>query len=294
MTSSPKELSNMSRPPEPLPPHSSEAERSTIGSLLMDPERIIDIAPHLKAEDFHDITYRNIYRAITRLYEERKPVDFVTVAEELKSDENIQALGGSGFLAGLSADVPTSSHAPHYAAIVRDRSLHRQLQDAGLRISGLGTDERLPALDALERAEQELLAITRHVAESRPMHIADVASESFSRYADLQAAEDKTSLFGLTTGFPVLDHMLTGFRPEASRSLPRGLRPANQRFALDIARHAAAKQAKNVAVFSLEMTKQEIMDRVIAGHSWASKPGSSRRANCPMQTSVAWEPSSMS
>src|SRR5207247_641766 len=112
---------------------------------------------------------------------------------------------------------------------------------------------------------------------SRPMHIADVASDSFDRYASLQAAEDKTALFGLTTGFAPLDLMLTGLPPGSLTIIAARPSTGKSAFALDIARHAAAKQAKNVAVFSLEMTKQEIMDRIIAGYlgveAWKLKKG---------------------
>src|SRR5262245_39344115 len=93
----------------PLPPHSSVAERSTIGALLLDPDRIIDIAPILRPDDFYDPTYRTVYGAITRLYDARKPIDYVSVAEELKSDARMEEIGGDAFLASLSTQVPTSS-----------------------------------------------------------------------------------------------------------------------------------------------------------------------------------------
>jgi replicative DNA helicase len=261
-------------PPRPQNP---QAEEAILGALLLDPQRIIDVAPLLKAEDFHDPTYRTIYQAMSRLYEARKPIDFITVAEELKGEQKVQERGGPVFLAEICGRVATSSHADHYAAIVRDKALHRQLQDVGFRIQGLGTDEKLPALEALEQAERELLAISRHVADSRPRHIADVAAESYEHYAQLQQAEDKAALFGLTTGFGSLDAVLTGL-PSGSLTIVAA-RPSTGKsaFALDIARHAAATLGKSVAVFSLEMTKQEIMDRIIAGslgvEAWKLKKG---------------------
>src|SRR5262245_22838365 len=115
-------------------PHNADAERTTLGALLADPDRIIDVAPLLSPDDFFDPTYRLIYAAIHRLYEARKPIDFVTVAAELKDNQRLSQIGGSAFLAELSSSVPTSSHAEHYAAIVRDKALHRQLQRAAASI----------------------------------------------------------------------------------------------------------------------------------------------------------------
>jgi replicative DNA helicase len=251
--------------PIPTRPHSTEAERTTIGALLVDPDRIIDVAPTVQPEDFFDPTYRLIYEAIRRLYEERKPIDFITVADALRGEQNIQALGGSAFLAGLADNVPTSSHAAHYAAIVRDKAMHRQLLDAGAVIVEVANDGRVTALEALERAEQELLRISRHATDSKPQHIADVGIDSYERYTRLQAAEDKTALFGLTTGFRDLDQMLTGLPAGCLMVVAARPSAGKSSFALDIARNAAATQGKNVAVFSLEMSKQEIMDRIIAG-----------------------------
>ena len=110
----------MPTPFPPSPPHSTEAERTTIGALLVDPDRIVDVAPAIQSNDFFDPTSRKVFEAIRRLYDDRKPIDFVTVADALKGDNAIEALGGSAFLAGLASNVPTSSHAAHYAAIVRD------------------------------------------------------------------------------------------------------------------------------------------------------------------------------
>src|SRR5437763_10408779 len=94
----------------PIRPHSIDAERTTIGALLIDPERIIEVAPAVQATDFYDPTYRSIYQAIRRLYDERKPIDFVSVAELLRTDDKIQSLGGSAFLAVLAGNVPTAAH----------------------------------------------------------------------------------------------------------------------------------------------------------------------------------------
>jgi replicative DNA helicase len=258
-------------------PHSVEGERTVLGAILLDPERMIDVAPSVQPADFYDPVHRKIFAAIRQLYDDRKPIDFVTVSEALRGDQQLEAIGGSAFLAALANDVPTSAHAAHYAAIVRDKAMHRQVLDAGTFIADLGRNEKLSAEEALERAEQKLLGISRHAKDNKPQHFAEVAVESYERYARLQAAEDKTALFGLTTGFRDLDGMLTGLPPGCLVIVAARPSVGKSSFALDIARHAAATQGKNVAVFSLEMTKQEIMDRTIAGFlgvdAWRLKKG---------------------
>jgi replicative DNA helicase len=259
-------------------PHSTDAERTTIGALLGDPERIVDVVGTVEPKDFFDPTYRIIYEAIRQLYDDRQPIDFVTVAQVLRNEKKLQDIGGSAFLAALAAEVPTSAHAAHYASIVRDKAMHRQLLDAGSAITEVAGDETLTAAEALERAEQQLLRISRHASnDAKPQHIAEVGAESYERYVRLQAAEDKTALFGLTTGFRDLDQMLTGLPPGCLVVVAARPSLGKSSLALDIARHAAARQGKNVAVFSLEMTKQEIMDRIIAGFlgvdAWRLKKG---------------------
>lgn len=258
-------------------PHSADAERTTIGALLLDPERIHDVAAVLRPDDFYDPTYRTIYEAIRRVHEARRPIDFVTVSEELAANKRILDVGGAGFLASLANDVPTSSHATHYAAIVREKALHRQLKEVGTRIGAIASDERIPADEAVERSEQALLSLSRKTAVHTPQHIADVGAESYERYARLYETDDKTTLFGLTTGFRDLDLMLTGLPPGCLMIVAARPSAGKSSLALDIARHAASEHGKNVAMFSLEMTKQELMDRTIAGmlgiEAWRLKKG---------------------
>ncbi|HUY90829.1 MAG TPA: replicative DNA helicase [Pirellulales bacterium] len=258
-------------------PHSPDAERTLLGAILLDPERLLDVAAIVRPADFYDPVYRSIYDAMCRLKEAHKPIDFVTISEALAQDKNIQAIGGSAFLAELASSVPTSSHAPRYAEIVGEKSLHRRLIEVGGRIAALGKDVDMPALDALERAEQTLLQLARHTTDRKPQHIAEIGEQSYERYAQLHAAEDKEALFGLRTGFRDLDRMLTGLQPGHLMIVAARPGMGKTSFALDLARQVASKQRKNVAVFSLEMTKQELMDRIIAGflgvEAWKLKKG---------------------
>lgn len=259
------------------PPHSLDAERVILGSLLIDPERYFDVAATLRPDDFHEPLHRDVYAAIVRLHDERRSVDFVTVGEELRAHRGLQAIGGSAYLAQLCENVPTTSHAPRYAELVRDAAMKRRLIDAGNQIAALAADPAAEAADALESAERQILALSPRGGQSRPQHVATIGAEAYERYAQLQQATDKEALYGLRTGFTDVDHLLTGLQP--GHLLIVAARPSMGKtaLALDVARHAAGVQKKRVAIFSLEMTRQELMDRVVAGYlgveAWKLKKG---------------------
>jgi replicative DNA helicase len=256
---------------------SLEAEQATLGGILIDPDRLIDVLPLLSPSDFSHRTYRAVYDVIRRLADQRRPIDIVTVASELTTNTAFQMDGGSALLAQLCANTPTAANVVRYAQIVKDRALHRTLANIGQSLVNLAADESVNAGDIIERAEQQILSIARHATESRPQHIASVAAEGYERYVALHAAEDKVGLFGLRTGFRKLDEMLTGLVPGQLVILAARPSMGKTALALDIARYVASEQQKNVAIFSLEMTKQEIMDRVIAGllgvETWRLKKG---------------------
>jgi replicative DNA helicase len=260
-----------------LSPSSLDAERVTIGALLIEPDRYFDIATALRPEDFHDALHRDIFAAIVTLHEVRKPVDFITVGDALRDHPKLQAVGGTAYLAQLCENVPTTSHVPRYSELIRDAALKRRLVEAGRRITAVASDPATDASDALEKAEQQLIALSRHGTVGTPRHIADIGSEAFDRYAELHQAVDKESLLGLRTGFRDLDNLLTGLQPGHLVIVAARPSMGKTSFALDVARHAAGVQRKNVAIFSLEMSKEELMDRVVAGYlgveAWKLKKG---------------------
>lgn len=263
--------------PSSAHPHSLDAEQTLLGALLLDSERMIDVAPVTSPADFYDPLHRAVYDAINRLHDARHPIDPVTVADELKSDPQFASRDALAMLMTFAENVPTSSHARRYAEIVRDRALRRRLAAVGDTIAADARDDAATADEALERAEQHLVALARHGNHNLPQHIADVGSESYDRYTKLQAAEDKTVLFGIRTGFRELDYMLTGLQPGSLTIIAARPGMGKTSLSLDIARNVAGTQRKNVAIFSLEMSKQELMDRVIAGQlgidGWRLKKG---------------------
>jgi replicative DNA helicase len=258
-------------------PHSLDAEQTVLGAILLDGERMIDVSPITAPADFYDPLHRAVYEAINRLHEARHPIDPITVADELKSDPRFTSRDVLGMLTTFAHNVPTSSHAVRYAEIVREKALRRRLAAVGETITAVAQDDATTADEAMERAEQQLVAIARRGRQNMPEHIADVGSQSYERYTQLTAAEDKTALFGIRTGFRDLDHMLTGLQPGSLTIVAARPGMGKTSLALDIARHVAGVQRKNVAIFSLEMSKQELMDRMIAGQlgidGWRLKKG---------------------
>jgi replicative DNA helicase len=258
-------------------PHSADAEQTLLGALLLDSERIIDVAPIVSPADFYDPVHRAVYHAASRLHDSRKPIDPVTVADALRGEPQFQSRDALAFLTAIAQNVPTSSHAIRYAEIVREKSLRRRLAAVGDTIAAVARDDATTADEALESAEQQLVALARRGSQNLPEHIADVGSDSYERYTRLHAAEDKAAHFGIRTGFADLDHMLTGLQPGTLTIVAARPGMGKTSLALDIARHVAGTQRKNVAIFSLEMSKQELMDRVIAGQlgidGWKLKKG---------------------
>lgn len=259
------------------PAGNREAELTLLGAALTDPDRLLDVLSIVTSDDFSDPVCRSIFDVLRRLSEERQAIDVVTVANELQADARFQAAGGSAFLAELCANTPTAAHAVRYAEIVKDHALRRQVHDLAGRLSTLASDDSVSGPELLERAEQKLLSLSRHVTQAKPEHIADVAAENYERYARLYESEGKRELAGLQTGFSKLDAMLTGLLPGQLVILAARPSMGKTSLALDIARNVAGEQKKSVAIFSLEMTKQEIMDRVIAGllgiETWRLKKG---------------------
>jgi replicative DNA helicase len=261
----------------PAQPHALDAERTLLGALLLDSERMIDVAPLVTAADFYDPLHRAVFAAIERLHEARTVIDPITVADQLQNDSQIKSRGGVTYLMTLPETVPTSSHATRYAEIVREKSLRRRLAAMGETITAVAHDDAYTATEAVEKAEQQLVSLARRGNQNLPQHIADVGSDSYERYTQLQAADDKSALYGLRTGFRDVDQMLTGLQPGSLTIIAARPGMGKTSFALDIARQVAGGQQKNVAFFSLEMSKQEIMDRIVAGElgveAWRLKKG---------------------
>lgn len=257
-------------------PHSTEAERTVIGALLLDPEAIIKVSDFLKAEDFYDPVYRDIFSAIWKLYQNHEPVDFVTVTNKLSDNKKLQDIGGAAFLATLSAEVPTSSHVYQYGQIVKTKAVHRRIIEAGQKIAGLGYTEDKTVPELLDEVEKTVFGISNTFLKNKFVHIRQILEERYERFAELhESDEDLTK--GIPTGFQALDAKLSGFQP--SDLIVIAARPSMGKtaLALNIAQNSAIRTGKSVGIFSLEMSKEQLVDRLFASmlgvDSWKMQKG---------------------
>jgi len=216
----------------------------------------------LRADDFHDPVFAQIYKAVAKLSLTGTPIDFVTVADRLKANDRIQQIGGSGFLAKIASEVPTASHVEKYAEIVIEHSRRRQLAKRGQRIVGLAFEDGHSSSELLENAEREFLKIAHESVAHAPVTLEEMREERFDRYTALYEADDATQHVGTRTGFPALDDLLTALAPGHFTVLAGRPSMGKTALALDIARHVGLKQNKTVAIFSLEMMKEDIFDRI--------------------------------
>jgi len=260
-----------------MAPHSTEAERTVIGALLLDPEGIFRVDNQLRPDDFFDPVYRDIYGAIQQLSEKGTPVDFVTVTDKLQDNKRLQQIGGSAFLAQLSSDVPTSSHIALYADIILEKSRRRQLGRIGNTIADLARQDKKSADELTEMAEQEFLKLSRQGTRNDPVLLADMRLERYEHYVTLYEADHPIEHCGIRTGFQEIDHLLTAIAPGQLVILAGRPGMGKTALALDIAASVAFDQNKVVAVFSLEMSKEEVFGRLFGKRldveSWKLEKG---------------------
>ncbi|MDI3340208.1 MAG: replicative DNA helicase [Sphaerobacter sp.] len=247
---------------ERLPPHNLEAEQSVLGSLLIDRDAVIRVASFLKAEDFFRGSHGTIYQAILDLYNRREPPDFVTVVDELERRERLDQVGGVAYLTELMNAVPTAVHVEYYARIVERTATLRRLIDAGSEIIRIGYDESLEVDEALERAERAIFDVSQRRTTRDFTSIADVLEQYFDKLDAIQ--HHRGTIVGVPTGFADLDKLTGGL--QRSDLIILAARPAvgKTSFQLGIAHNAAVQYGKTVAIFSLEMSAEQLVQRLLA------------------------------
>lgn len=248
-----------------LPPQDTEAELSVLGSLMLDKNAVIQVADTLTPSDFYESKNKKIYQAILELWGHGEPIDLLTVSHELKEKKQLEDVGGIDYLTDLVGSVPTSAHVAHYANIVREKRVRRDLIQASSEINEKAFDEKnFEAL--LDEVEQRIFSISQRSRPQRFVSIKDELPAAYERLEKLHRGE-KGSLRGIATQFHDLDRMLSGLQP--SDLIIVGARPSLGKTALvlDIARQAAVTGGKSVALFSIEMSREQIIDRLIAGQA---------------------------
>ena len=247
-----------------LPPQNPEAEQAVLGALLIDKNAIYRVADILIPEDFYTPTHERIYKAILSLYEKHQPIDVLSLTNFLKEHEWLKDVGGSAYLADLTNHVSSASHVAHYATIVKEKKVLRELIRASAEIAEDAFSKSGEVEDLLDGVEQKILSISQRSMPQNFVSLKDDLTTAYERIANLHAGGGK--LRGVPTGFPALDETLSGLHK--SELIILGARPSvgKTSLALDIARNAA-KSGASVGVFSLEMSRESLQDRIISAES---------------------------
>lgn len=256
-------------------PHNLEAEASLLGAILIDSDALVKIADTIHAHDFYDQRHLRIYEAINQLYEKRSPIDVLTLADQLKNNGALDLVGGAVYLTELTNFVPTASHVEQYAALVSQKSVRRRLIKASQEIVGLGYDETKDLKALIEAAEVELFQVSQQHVKPTVVSIETILADSFERLDDLH--KNKGKIRGIPTGFKEMDNILAGLQRSDLFILAARPSMGKTAIALNLAHNVAAKAKESVLVFSLEMSKEQIVDRLLSMESgvdaWALRTG---------------------
>lgn len=248
-----------------VPPQNVDAEMSLLGAVLIDEETLADISEHVTPKDFYDKRHGLIYDAMMRLYEKHKPVDLLTLTDELKRKSHLEEIGGSAYLTELTNYVPTAAHAETYAEMVSQKAVRRRLIKASGDIAEMGYDEEHTTQELLEQAEAELFSVSDQSLKQDLISIESILTESFDRMEELH--RNKGALRGVRTGYRDLDNMTAGL--QRSDLIILAARPAMGKTTLvtNLAYNVATIAKQPVLFFSLEMSKEQLVDRMLADAS---------------------------
>ena len=251
--------------PDKLPPQNIEAEKCLLGSLMIDRNAIVKVVDFLKPEDFYKSSHQEIYQAMQELFERSEPIDFISLSNRLKEKEKLEAVGGQTYLAELVNSVPNALHILNYAQIVQKKRILRDLIDASYDIGQLGYNEEEDVAVVLDKAEKRIFSIAQKSLTQHFVPIKEDLEEAFKRIDTL--SKHKGTPRGVPTGFTDLDRVLSGLQKSDLIILASRPSIGKSSLALDIARHVGAAQKLPVGIFSLEMSKDQIVDRFIAAQS---------------------------
>lgn len=270
-----KKERNPFRAGERIPPHNIEAEISVLGSLLLDRDAIIKIADFLRSADFYVPAHALIFEAILDLYEHREPIDVLSLTNKLTERKQLQEVGGESTLASLAAAVPTAGHVQHYAQIVQKKATLRRLISAAADITDLGFSEEDEVDSVLDEAEQRLFSVSQQHLHQTFIPMKSVLTEAFHRIDLLHKGDGR--LRGLATGFPPLDNLLSGFQKSDLVILAARPSVGKTSLALDVARNVAVRGNVPIGIFSIEMSKEQLADRLICAEAdvdlWKMRTG---------------------
>ena len=245
-----------------IPPQDTEAEKSLLGAILLSDDYMADILTMLKPDDFYEQRHQTIFSAMSKLYDQHKPIDLLTLTAQLRTEKKLKEIGGAPYLTELSEFVPVASHAKAYAEIIEKASTRRKLIKAGANISEKAYNDDTNVDDLIGEAERELFEVSDKIVKSDYVPMDQLLADAMERIAELQ--ENKGALRGLKTGFSDLDKKTAGF--QKGDLIIVGARPAMGKttFAQNLAYNIANINKKGVLFFSMEMAANEIVDRIIS------------------------------
>ena len=258
-----------------LPPQNIEAEQSVLGCLMLDKEAIIRVADILKPNDFYRGVHNQIYSVMLELYEKGEPIDLLSLTNRLEDKKELEDIGGVSYLTNLVNSVPTAAHVVHYAKIVQRKKTLRDLIEAAYQINQLGYQETEDVENLVDMAEQKIFSIAQKSLTQTFIPVKAALEEAFERIDKLHRGDG--SLRGIPTGFPDLDNYLAGFQKADLIILASRPSLGKTSLALDLARHVAIKAGLPVGFFSLEMSKEQLVDRLLCAQagvdSWRMRTG---------------------
>ncbi|ABP67066.1 replicative DNA helicase [Caldicellulosiruptor saccharolyticus DSM 8903] len=246
-------------------PESREAEEAVVGAMLLDKEVISDITEILTEDDFATPQLKEVFAAIMDLFEEGKPIDVITVSERLRERGSFEAVGGSEYLTNLVINTPTSANATYYARIVEEKSLLRKLINSSMKIIEKCKSQTERVEDIVDFAEKTIFNVISHKSSRDFSHLKEILIETYNKIEELYLR--KSHIIGVPTGFAEFDRMTAGLQP--SDLILIAARPAMGKtsFALNIVQHAALRAGVPVAIFSLEMSKEQLVTRMICSEA---------------------------
>lgn len=248
-----------------IPPQNVKAEVSLLGSILLDADAMSKIADQVSPEDFYEKRHETIFRAILGLYEKQRPIDVLTLTEKIESSGELELIGGSSYITDLVNAVPSAAHIAEYAEIVSHKATLRRLIAAAESIVNYGYQEEAALEELLDRAEQRLFEVSQKHSKQNFASLGDVLAASFDRLDELH--KDKNKLRGVPTGFKDIDYTLAGLQNSDLVILAARPSMGKSTFALNIAHHVAVKEGIPVGIFSLEMSQDQLVDRLLAAES---------------------------
>jgi replicative DNA helicase len=249
-------------------PNNQEVESAFLGALLIDPEAIYKVIDIIKPDDFYKPAHQIIYSAILFLFEKRESIDIITVTNRLKEMGELENIGGSGYLFELISKTPTVSNVINYAKIIRDKKSRRDLIQTAYEIQGLAYNEEKNSEELIDEIEARIFKIADRVYPKEFSHISQFLESAYQRIEELHNQDKK--IRGISSGFPLLDEYLGGFQKSDLIILASRPSLGKTSLALTFARNIAFNENKPVAIFSLEMSRDQIVDRLLASEAGVS------------------------